>query len=325
LQFLKEMVSAGHQLHIAISYSTQSLKNKVKIHVGSQANAVPAVNRPLFLHSLDVLLHEMLTSVVVDRGHRHSDGHSVTCFWIDKSQSRIGRSGDKQDSDPPDDQDGDGCSDGNLSLPDGNDRDAGQHGPTHSSRTDSSSGGWSTTAKRPRTQTTQPGKEDFDDVKERVNRLDMLLLLTDTEHFKKLDEKIILFSRPQSCHSQPDHEPSPERPSCIGGETFFQRTVKCLRFDLTAENSDVEQDSSLDHDASHQLPYSVRLELQRSAVAFRWRQFARQAWENQRCMNCMYACLLKTIGPRARLASELEALSCKTLWGLHSRPFERCQ
>jgi len=69
---------------------------------------------------------------------------------------------------------------------------------------------------------------------------------------------------------------------------------------------------------------SLRHELRGSAFAFRWRQLTRQAWENQRCMNYLHARML-TIGPRARVASELEDLSHTKLWGLHSRPYERCQ
>ena len=79
---LKQYITAGHQVSITYSVSSVSGKFKAKVNVSAVADVVPVLARPLLLAALQPVLDCNQYSVIVDRGHTYSDGHSCACFWI---------------------------------------------------------------------------------------------------------------------------------------------------------------------------------------------------------------------------------------------------
>ena len=82
LAFLVRRAAEGHLIRMAISHDVKNGRTKVKILTGAEANEVPESKRAIFVGSLEALILSMKDFVVVDRGHRHSNGVSETCLWI---------------------------------------------------------------------------------------------------------------------------------------------------------------------------------------------------------------------------------------------------
>ena len=81
IQYLQCLAAAGHSVHVNFC-STEVGKSKVKIIVGPHAGVTSLASRSFIRAALLAVVSSIDGNVVVDRGHRHSDGTSITCIWI---------------------------------------------------------------------------------------------------------------------------------------------------------------------------------------------------------------------------------------------------
>jgi len=81
-QFLLDKTMAGHQLHVALSYSAHSGRCKVKVVVDPRPALVPMEARTMIQQVLGQLASVSQNANTMDRGHKHSDGRSAVAFWI---------------------------------------------------------------------------------------------------------------------------------------------------------------------------------------------------------------------------------------------------
>ena len=80
---LQQYIVDGHQVTATYSYSSVSSKFKAKVNVSALPGVVPHQARPFLFAALQPILDSSWFSVVVDRGHTYSDGHSCASFWIE--------------------------------------------------------------------------------------------------------------------------------------------------------------------------------------------------------------------------------------------------
>ena len=80
---ISDLIRLGHQVSVTYSHSCVSGKVKTKVYVSAEPDIVPATHRHLLLMCIQPLLEFTDKCVVVDRGHRYSDGHCVAQFWTD--------------------------------------------------------------------------------------------------------------------------------------------------------------------------------------------------------------------------------------------------
>ena len=79
---LEAFINAGHNVVVSYCNSAATRRIKVKVTVDAEPNAVPAAARPLLMAALHPLRANLLEHVVVDRGHKFSNGKAFACFWI---------------------------------------------------------------------------------------------------------------------------------------------------------------------------------------------------------------------------------------------------
>jgi len=88
LDWLRQQASMGYPISVHFSYNHATRKDKVRFHVGIQEPCSPAST--LVLAAIDLITQACAHSVIVDRGHRHSDGSADACFWIQSVQAHGG-------------------------------------------------------------------------------------------------------------------------------------------------------------------------------------------------------------------------------------------
>ena len=82
IALLRDQAANGHEIALKFSVGSQRKSCKVKVWVGAQQSVVPAGARRYTLAAIDTL-HEMVSSSIVnDRGHKHSSGCSEVEFFI---------------------------------------------------------------------------------------------------------------------------------------------------------------------------------------------------------------------------------------------------
>ena len=105
-QLLRDRVVAGHSVLFAFSHNTATGKAKIKARVEPAAGTTSPRLRALFLALLDVGQPFLESLVVVDRGHRYSDGRCAAQFWLASSAAVAhGTSSGGYDDRPDDDDD----------------------------------------------------------------------------------------------------------------------------------------------------------------------------------------------------------------------------
>ena len=113
LRWALALADAGHCIRIASGFVHASGKMKIKVFVGSQPDIVPPLLRP----SVRAVLEEWVKAVserlliTMDRGHRHSLGHSTFALWISGPAASSGGT-TAGAAPPPDDKTNDDDEDG---------------------------------------------------------------------------------------------------------------------------------------------------------------------------------------------------------------------
>ena len=81
IEFIRRKVADGFDVHVAFSCLGASGKHKVKVHIGSHPDVIPVLCRGRLARTIDLLSDWCTDCVVVDRGHKQSNGDSQANFW----------------------------------------------------------------------------------------------------------------------------------------------------------------------------------------------------------------------------------------------------
>ena len=90
LSWIRKQILAGGCISVHFTYNTVTAKDKVRFILHrTQATPIAAAanSSSLLLSALDLVANAAICSVVVDRGHRYSNGASEACFWIHRPKA----------------------------------------------------------------------------------------------------------------------------------------------------------------------------------------------------------------------------------------------
>lgn len=107
LDWLRLQIQNGAHTHLTISPAADPLKCKFKITVDNSKQMVCPTTRDFLIAALDTLSVASRDQVVMDRGHKHSNGISEIALWISPVANRIGANDPEDGPDGDDDKPGD--------------------------------------------------------------------------------------------------------------------------------------------------------------------------------------------------------------------------
>ena len=84
LDWLRHQASAGIAMSVNFSHNAKTKKDKIRFLVTAASGQLGSVSM-LTQSAIDIVASSVITRVVVDRSHRHSDGSSEVCFWLQRS------------------------------------------------------------------------------------------------------------------------------------------------------------------------------------------------------------------------------------------------
>ena len=101
LSWISSKLALGHQVWMTHTFSRETGRTKVKFIVGAEPGVIPKLHMLMFRCAIESLtaLVSIPEVVVMDRGHKHSDGRSEICLWlrIREEQQADGASQDVKD------------------------------------------------------------------------------------------------------------------------------------------------------------------------------------------------------------------------------------
>ncbi|CAK0840291.1 unnamed protein product [Prorocentrum cordatum] len=83
LRWLRDQVVAGVAAHLTFGAAAIEGRGKVKVVLDPARPRTSPTARAVLLSALTSLEEQAGNAVVVDRGHRFSDGRTEVCFWLD--------------------------------------------------------------------------------------------------------------------------------------------------------------------------------------------------------------------------------------------------
>ncbi|CAK0880823.1 unnamed protein product [Prorocentrum cordatum] len=83
LRWLRDQVVAGAAAHLTFGAAAIEGRGKVKVVLDPARPRTSPTARAVLLSALTALEEQAGNAVVVDRGHRFSDGRTEVCFWLD--------------------------------------------------------------------------------------------------------------------------------------------------------------------------------------------------------------------------------------------------
>lgn len=278
-------------------------KCKVRCVVHPQRAPLQSASKLLLAAMIDTIASVAEVNVTVDRGHAKSDGAcSEACFWISSPPTQLHEPSPPPESDGGNDDDSDDKRDDLAHDPWENGADPWSNGTSGNKKHNSRSHGSGREPFHKKMRTRCSCESKVDDIAARVDRLEQLLLIANMDSFATLDRNIALLREKPWPGTQPDQEPSPEKPGSVHKKTC-PMTPGCIVFDLTANDGEntVEEDvlssarPSRDHHAEvHTLRSKVfAAELCHAASHVRWVRLVRKYWANTRTMNIPYVMLHK--------------------------------
>ena len=82
LSWLREQVRAGHNVTVHFTRNHNTQKDKVRFCISTHGPTQAIPTSSLILSAIDMVRDACMSCVVVDRGHRFSDGSTEASFWL---------------------------------------------------------------------------------------------------------------------------------------------------------------------------------------------------------------------------------------------------
>ena len=257
IEWVRAQIMGGMHVRLSMAPAANATKIEIKIIVDPARQVGDAACKHMLLQTLDDMAALMETRIVVDRGHKHHrTGLSEIALWVSHLSSAAANSTETDSGD--DGLDGDGNNGPDDSMPPDHKRlktdrriDRGSD-PWHSGCQDPCAMGHQN-GSDPRqhqhshkivndTRTLHPldsmrdgevgcsVSKNIDTLSVRLDRIECLLMLSDQEHFRKIDG-LIQSALDDGIHSgfEPESEQSPEKPT-LHQNGVAERPAKCLEF-----------------------------------------------------------------------------------------------
>jgi hypothetical protein len=212
LELVRDRISAGHVVSLSFSAANEKLKAKIIVHPVS--DVVPTAIREQLLLVVRLLESSATQMVTVDRGHRFSTGIAKAAFWMQpranapsQRKERDGGDGDDDEDDdddkhdnpgddrphskfkrPPRDSEHDPWYDGGLD-PWGGSADVLPR-PSKSGRTRISAEHVHSPDEDASDFTMSDSHDDLHTLRDRITRIESLLLLADFTYFSAIDDHV---------------------------------------------------------------------------------------------------------------------------------------